>query len=175
MATYSLLTFLDPSSLVGMVVLIVMSPLSFIISRQQITMQKQRMQITDRRVKRTTEAIQGVKIVKMNAWEQPIKDSISEIRDQELKLMRTMTIWRTLTQFISQSSHIMSIIAIVISRYAQGLSFSQAQIFPAIQVINQLRQPIMNIPTRLDGSRNVNSEYVAMIICTGTSMMVSTW
>lgn len=26
----------------------------------------------------------------MNAWEKPIKDSISDIRDQELKLMRKM-------------------------------------------------------------------------------------
>ncbi|KAA6392257.1 MAG: putative multidrug resistance-associated protein [Streblomastix strix] len=147
LSTVSLLTFLDKSSLVGMVVLIVMSPLSFVISRSNMAMHKQRMAITDRRVKRTTEAIQGIKIVKMNAWEKPIKDSISDIRDQELKLMRKMTIWRTLTQFISQSSHILSVISIIIARFAQNLPFTQAQIFPAISVLNQLRQPIMNIPT----------------------------
>ncbi|KAA6352921.1 MAG: hypothetical protein EZS28_051552, partial [Streblomastix strix] len=61
-ASFTLSLYLDASALIGIVVLLILSPLSFLFSKSTMKVQKELMQITDRRVKRTTEAIHSIKV-----------------------------------------------------------------------------------------------------------------
>lgn len=43
---------------------------------------------TDERVKRTNELLQGIRVVKLYAWEDALSSKINAIRDQETALLR---------------------------------------------------------------------------------------
>jgi ABC-type multidrug transport system fused ATPase/permease subunit len=61
-AAVLLTKFLGPTSLVGLLVLLVMSPISFIISKKAQKIKAAYLKEADLRVKKTTEAIHGIKV-----------------------------------------------------------------------------------------------------------------
>ncbi|KAG1674093.1 Multidrug resistance-associated protein 1 [Nymphon striatum] len=75
------------SCLSGIAVIVLCIPYSFIFTKTQNVYQEKVMHLSDKRLKVTNEVLSGVKVLKLYAWENPFKDTIKDIRRQEVKMI----------------------------------------------------------------------------------------
>uniref|UniRef100_A0A673W5E8 Canalicular multispecific organic anion transporter 2-like n=1 Tax=Salmo trutta TaxID=8032 RepID=A0A673W5E8_SALTR len=86
LALYFLWQNLGPSVLAGVAVMILLIPLNAAIAVR--TRAYQQMQYKDTRIKLMNEILNGIKVLKLYAWENSFKDKVLEIRQKELNVLR---------------------------------------------------------------------------------------
>lgn len=80
LALYFLWQNLGPSVLAGVAVMILMVPVNAVIAMKTKTYQVAQMKSKDNRIKLMNEMLNGIKVLKLYAWELAFKDKVSEIR-----------------------------------------------------------------------------------------------
>ena len=81
----------------GIVVILVMIPLSRLLSKKLESVQQELMQVKDKRINVTTEALEGIKLIKLQAWERSFLQRISGIRCDEVSVLRRYVYWQMLS------------------------------------------------------------------------------
>lgn len=104
---------------------------------------------TDERVKVVSEAMKGIKLVKLYAWELSFVRRILEIRAVELYFIRLMMLMQASCSFlISSLPTSLTIVAFVVYALA-GNTLNSAVVFPAIALFNILRPPLLFFPSTI--------------------------
>jgi hypothetical protein len=62
------------------------------------------MRLKDERTKMVNEILNGVKVIKLYAWEQPMEELVARIRDDELTYIRKATFLRTVVDIFNNAS-----------------------------------------------------------------------
>ncbi|CAB1338215.1 unnamed protein product, partial [Coregonus sp. 'balchen'] len=88
LALYFLWQNLGPSVLAGVAVMILLIPLNAAIAVKTRAYQVEQMQYKDARIKLMNEILNGIKVLKLYAWENSFKDKVLEIRQKELNMLR---------------------------------------------------------------------------------------
>ncbi|XP_055746362.1 ATP-binding cassette sub-family C member 3 isoform X2 [Salvelinus fontinalis] len=88
LALYFLWQNLGPSVLAGVAVMILLIPLNAAIAVKTRAYQVEQMQYKDARIKLMNEILNGIKVLKLYAWESSFKDKVLEIRQNELNVLR---------------------------------------------------------------------------------------
>ncbi|XP_060028892.1 multidrug resistance-associated protein 1 isoform X2 [Erinaceus europaeus] len=88
LALYLLWLTLGPSVLAGVVVMILMVPLNAVMAMKTKTYQVAHMKSKDNRIKLMNEILNGIKVLKLYAWELAFKDKVMNIRQEELKVLK---------------------------------------------------------------------------------------
>ncbi|XP_029559132.1 canalicular multispecific organic anion transporter 2 isoform X1 [Salmo trutta] len=88
LALYFLWQNLGPSVLAGVAVMILLIPLNAAIAVRTRAYQVEQMQYKDTRIKLMNEILNGIKVLKLYAWENSFKDKVLEIRQKELNVLR---------------------------------------------------------------------------------------
>lgn len=75
----------------GIAVLLGFVPISFWFGKLQIKIHREKLKLTDARLDYAKEILQGIKIVKLYAWEKPVMEKLADIRRLEMgALLRSM-------------------------------------------------------------------------------------
>lgn len=74
------------SSLAGLLIIIIMMPVSGYFSKIIKKIQRSIMNYKDNRIKSTNEVLSNMKTVKLQTWEESFKNKVSSIRKEELSL-----------------------------------------------------------------------------------------
>ena len=77
---------IGPSFLAGVFALFISVPCQATVLKVYFKAQIERLKVTDQRIKLTNEMVQGMRVVKMYAWEQTIGSKLAEVRAKELRL-----------------------------------------------------------------------------------------
>ncbi|XP_031726932.1 multidrug resistance-associated protein 1 [Anarrhichthys ocellatus] len=88
LALYFLWQNLGPSVLAGVAVMVLMVPINAVIAMKTKTYQVAQMKSKDNRIKLMNEMLNGIKVLKLYAWELAFKDKVSEIRESELQVLK---------------------------------------------------------------------------------------
>ncbi|KAJ8786685.1 hypothetical protein J1605_006174 [Eschrichtius robustus] len=88
LALYLLWLNLGPSVLAGVAVMIFMVPLNAVMAMKTKTYQVAHMKSKDNRIKLMNEILNGIKVLKLYAWELAFKDKVLAIRQEELKVLK---------------------------------------------------------------------------------------
>uniref|UniRef100_A0A8C1UB62 Multidrug resistance-associated protein 1 n=1 Tax=Cyprinus carpio TaxID=7962 RepID=A0A8C1UB62_CYPCA len=88
LALYFLWQNLGPSVLAGIAVMVLMVPLNAVIAMKTKTYQVAQMKSKDNRIKLMNEVLNGIKVLKLYAWELAFKDKVSAIRESELRVLK---------------------------------------------------------------------------------------
>ncbi|KAL3053062.1 hypothetical protein OYC64_005566 [Pagothenia borchgrevinki] len=88
LALYFLWQNLGPSVLAGVAVMVLMVPVNAVIAMKTKTYQVAQMKSKDSRIKLMNEMLNGIKVLKLYAWELAFKDKVSEIRESELRVLK---------------------------------------------------------------------------------------
>ncbi|XP_031148395.1 multidrug resistance-associated protein 1 isoform X2 [Sander lucioperca] len=88
LALYFLWQNLGPSVLAGVAVMVLMVPINAVIAMKTKTYQVAQMKSKDNRIKLMNEMLNGIKVLKLYAWELAFKDKVSEIRESELRVLK---------------------------------------------------------------------------------------
>ncbi|KAK9957353.1 hypothetical protein ABG768_011605 [Culter alburnus] len=88
LALYFLWQNLGPSVLAGIAVMVLMVPINAVIAMKTKTYQVAQMKSKDNRIKLMNEVLNGIKVLKLYAWELAFKDKVSAIRESELQVLK---------------------------------------------------------------------------------------
>ncbi|VDN01856.1 unnamed protein product [Thelazia callipaeda] len=92
------------SAICGLVIMLLFLPLNIITSIIIRKFQAEQMRLKDERVKMCNEVLNGIKVVKLYAWEPPMENVIQQIRRKELKLVRKTNMIRAIADSFNASS-----------------------------------------------------------------------
>ncbi|XP_064218524.1 multidrug resistance-associated protein 1 isoform X1 [Aotus nancymaae] len=88
LALYLLWLNLGPSVLAGVAVMVLMVPINAVMAMKTKTYQVAHMKSKDNRIKLMNEILNGIKVLKLYAWELAFKDKVLDIRQEELKVLK---------------------------------------------------------------------------------------
>jgi ABC-type multidrug transport system fused ATPase/permease subunit len=93
LVTTFLVLILGPTTLVGLVILILIVPCIQQVSARMLHYRHLRVKVTDRRVEIVTSMLQGIKVTKLNNYEDNYRIQIEEARNEEQLMLRKELFW----------------------------------------------------------------------------------
>ncbi|KAG0262862.1 hypothetical protein DFQ27_002072 [Actinomortierella ambigua] len=138
---------MGPAALLGAAILILVNPLQAWTMGKLSVFRKRASEFTDRRIKLTTEVLQGIKVIKFFAWENNFLKKLSEIRERELKNISTLFRIRSIVAASSSSLPVFASAAAFVLYAALGEELKPSIIFPALAYFTVLRTPLMVLPS----------------------------
>ena len=85
---YFLWQYLGPSSLAGLVIIVILIPIEGVISRKLKQLNIRNLENKDRRIKTMNEVLEGIKVIKLCAWEKGFSAKVKSMREVEISTMK---------------------------------------------------------------------------------------
>ena len=134
------------SSLAGVAVIIVLIPVQGKIVKILQSIRQKAVTWTDKRVKLSNEILQGMRVIKVYAFESAFLHRLTSIRLDEMALVRYGAYVRAGAVTIAQFGPIfMSLVAFIVLA-ATGGDLTPENVFSALVLFNLLRFPLMQVP-----------------------------
>ncbi|CAG7850245.1 Canalicular multispecific organic anion transporter 1 AltName: Full=ATP-binding cassette sub-family C member 2; AltName: Full=Canalicular multidrug resistance protein; AltName: Full=Multidrug resistance-associated protein 2 [Serendipita indica DSM 11827] len=134
------------SALVSVGVLLLGFPAQGIVVKFLFNARKDGIVITDSRVRLLQEIIQGIRLVKIYAWETLYGHKVDILRRDELKKVRTTSVLRSTLISLTSFIPILAAILAFITYSLTGHPLDPAIIFSSLQMLNVLRMPLIMLP-----------------------------
>ncbi|XP_052804271.1 multidrug resistance-associated protein 1-like isoform X1 [Mya arenaria] len=139
---------LGPSVLAGLGILILLMPVNAVIATKMRKFQVQQMTLKDSRIKLMNEVLNGIKVLKLYAWEPSFEKKILEVRNKELNVIKKAAYLGAVSTFFWSSAPFLVTLAtfatyILIDDQNQ-LDANKA--FVSLSLFNILRFPINLLP-----------------------------
>eukprot|EP00310_Coccolithus_braarudii_P011993 CAMPEP_0183370054 /NCGR_PEP_ID=MMETSP0164_2-20130417/101356_1 /TAXON_ID=221442 /ORGANISM="Coccolithus pelagicus ssp braarudi, Strain PLY182g" /LENGTH=124 /DNA_ID=CAMNT_0025546387 /DNA_START=11 /DNA_END=382 /DNA_ORIENTATION=+ len=104
------------------------------------------MAMRDRRVKLTNEVLQGMRILKLFAWEDPMLKELLAKRDRELTQIRLNMLWGGMISFLFTATPVLVTCTTFVLYTVLGNKLTAATAYTSLTLFNLLRFPIVVIP-----------------------------
>ncbi|KAI1286762.1 Multidrug resistance-associated protein 1 [Halotydeus destructor] len=147
-AMYLLWQQLGVATIAGIVVMIILIPLNAYITTKWRKIQRALMLQKDKRSKLMNEIINGIRVLKMYAWETSFSDQVKNIRKDEIELLKTQTKFMSWTTFSNGCAPIFvalfSFMTFTLVNSNNVLDPSKT--FVSLSLFNIVRMPLMMIP-----------------------------
>ncbi|KAF7272715.1 hypothetical protein GWI33_014527 [Rhynchophorus ferrugineus] len=148
LAIYFLWLEVGPSILAGLLVMILLIPLNMVLVSRSKKLQIKQMKEKDERVKIMNEVLNGMKILKLYAWEQSFEEHIMGIRNREITSLRqsaylhagTMFIWNCAPFLVSCATFATYVLV------DEKNILTPAKAFVSLALLNILRMPMSMLP-----------------------------
>lgn len=142
---------LGPAILTGVGVLALLVPYNIYLSNALKKLQVKQMKLKDARIKMMNEVLNGIKVLKLYAWESSFKEQVMKIRNEELKVLRkhaylnagTTLAWNCTPVFVS----LFTFVVYILSDEKNILDAEKA--FVALSLFNILRFPMIMLPNMI--------------------------
>lgn len=135
------------SALIGAATVYILSPLQYWVCTWLSKLQKQALTVSDKRIKHTSELLQGIKLLKLHGWEKVYSEMVKDIRKEELKILKKDAIFVAINTFITQGSAILlTLVTFSIYSLVEGKQLTPAKVFSGLALFNQLTVPLYIIP-----------------------------
>ncbi|KAG5674807.1 hypothetical protein PVAND_004755 [Polypedilum vanderplanki] len=148
LAIYFLWQILGPSVLAGLAVMIVLIPVNGVIANKAKNLQIKQMKNKDERVKMMNEILNGIKVLKLYAWEPSFEQQVLKIRDKEVHVLKQAAYLNAGTSFIWSCAPFM----VALSTFATYVLVDDNNIldaktaFTSLALFNILRFPLSMLP-----------------------------
>ncbi|KAL4659053.1 multidrug resistance-associated protein 1-like isoform X1 [Arapaima gigas] len=148
LALYFLWQNLGPSVLAGVAVMILMVPLNAVIATKTKTYQVAQMKDKDSRIKLMHELLNGIKVLKLYAWELAFKDKVSTIRESELHILKKSAYLAAVSTF----TWVCAPFLVALSTFAVYVMVDEKNVldaqkaFVSLALFNILRFPLNMLP-----------------------------
>ncbi|KAL7641498.1 UNVERIFIED_CONTAM: hypothetical protein RMT77_007369 [Armadillidium vulgare] len=143
---YFLWVQLGPSAMVGLVILLILIPINGVIARFQKIYQIAQMKKKDKRIKLINEILNGIKVLKLYAWEMSFNHYITGIRKEEVKVLKKNAMLGAITSFILSCTPFMVSFFMFMTYVLLSNQLTPGTVFVSISLLNILRMPMVMIP-----------------------------
>ncbi|CAJ1081110.1 canalicular multispecific organic anion transporter 2 isoform X2 [Xyrichtys novacula] len=148
LALYFLWQNLGPSVLAGVAVMIMLIPFNAVIAMKTRAYQVEQMQYKDARIKLMNEILNGIKVLKLYAWENSFKEKVLAIRQKELNVLRKTAYLGALSTMAWTSAPFL----VALTTFAVYVTVDENNIldaeraFVSLSLFNILRFPLNMLP-----------------------------
>ncbi|XP_015122091.1 multidrug resistance-associated protein 1 isoform X1 [Diachasma alloeum] len=148
LALYFLWGILGPSVFAGLAVMIILIPVNALIASKVKTLQIRQMKSKDERVKLMNEVLNGIKVLKLYAWEPSFEQQILGIRNKEIKVLKEAAYLNAGTSFIwSCAPFLVSLVSFTTYVYVdEQHALDSSKAFVSLSLFNILRFPLSMLP-----------------------------
>lgn len=144
--TLMLFEFFGISFLFGFGALAFFLSMNFFIQSRYRILQKQKLKKNDVRMKVTTEVINGLKMVKLYAWEEEFSKRIEKARNEELSVLSTIFNYSTASITLLWCAPIVVSVASIGAYQYFNSELKIEDIFTSLTIFNTIQEPIRNLP-----------------------------
>ena len=145
-----LLRALGPSALVGMAIMLLFVPMQAKVMQGLRLARRAALQYTDQRIKLLNEVLQGIRVIKVYAWEGSFIKAIADLRHKEMFFVRKAGFIRGRNAVATQLGPILMALGSFIVLGATGGQLKASNVFSSVVLFNLLRMPLMQIPNVLN-------------------------
>uniref|UniRef100_A0A8C7QL30 Multidrug resistance-associated protein 3 n=1 Tax=Oncorhynchus mykiss TaxID=8022 RepID=A0A8C7QL30_ONCMY len=159
LALYFLWQNLGPSVLAGVAVMILLIPLNAAIAVRTRAYQVEQMQYKDARIKLMNEILNGIKVLKLYAWENSFKEKVLEIRQKELNVLRKTAYLGALST-MAWTSYTLTVALMTFAVYVtvdKNNILDAEKAFVSLSLFNILRFPLNMLPQVISSVVQVGS------------------
>ncbi|XP_071358347.1 ATP-binding cassette sub-family C member 9 isoform X8 [Trachinotus anak] len=136
------------SALVGASVIVLLAPLQYLIATKLADTQKSTLEHSTDRLKKTTEILKGIKLLKLYAWENIFCDSVEETRGKELTSLKTFAFYTSLSIFMNAAIPIAAVLAtFVMHHFINKTGPTPSEAFAALALFHILVTPLFLLST----------------------------
>uniref|UniRef100_A0A8C0F710 Canalicular multispecific organic anion transporter 1 n=1 Tax=Bubo bubo TaxID=30461 RepID=A0A8C0F710_BUBBB len=149
---------LGPSVLAGIAVMVLLIPINGFLVAKAKTIQVRNMKNKDERMKIMSEILNGIKILKLFAWEPSFEKRVNEIRAHELKDLVNFSYLQSISIFVfTCAPFLVSLASFAVYVLVDENNILDAQkAFTAISLFNVLRFPMAMLPLVLSSLVQTN-------------------
>ncbi|XP_010127494.1 PREDICTED: canalicular multispecific organic anion transporter 1 [Chlamydotis macqueenii] len=149
---------LGPSVLAGLAVMVLLIPINAFLVAKAKTIQVRNMKNKDERMKIMNEVLNGIKILKLFAWEPSFEKRVNEIRARELKDLLNFSYLQSISIFVfTCAPFLVSLASFAVYVLVDENNILDAQkAFTAISLFNVLRFPMAMLPLVLSSLVQTN-------------------
>ncbi|KAM6105939.1 LOW QUALITY PROTEIN: ATP-binding cassette sub-family C member 2 [Pterocles gutturalis] len=139
---------LGPSVLAGIAVMVLLIPINALLVTKAKTIQVRNMKNKDERMKIMNEILNGIKILKLFAWEPSFEKRVNEIRARELKDLVNFSYLQSISIFVfTCAPFLVSLASFAVYVLVDENNILDAQkAFTSISLFNVLRFPMAMLP-----------------------------
>ncbi|EGT42811.1 hypothetical protein CAEBREN_19528 [Caenorhabditis brenneri] len=147
LALFLLYQQLGVSVFSGVTVMVLLLPANLAITMIIRKWQIAQMKYKDERVKMVNEVLNGIKVIKLYAWEPPMGKVIEKLREKELALIKRAAFLRTLSDMFNSASPFL----VALSTFATFIDIDPENVltpkkaFVSLTLLNQLSSPMSQI------------------------------
>ncbi|XP_060886296.1 ATP-binding cassette sub-family C member 9 isoform X2 [Labrus mixtus] len=136
------------SALVGASVIVLLAPVQYLIATKLADTQKSSLEHSTDRLKKTSEILKGIKLLKLYAWENIFCDSVEETRGKELTSLKTFAFYTSLSIFMNAAIPIAAVLATFVMHHFIGETVpSSSEAFAALALFHILVTPLFLLST----------------------------
>ncbi|XP_059172943.1 multidrug resistance-associated protein 1-like [Physella acuta] len=163
--------YIGPSVFAGLAVLLLTIPFNSYVASKQQQLQVKNLKHKDSRLRLTNEALCGMKVLKLYAWEPPFHEKISDIRSEETKVLLHIAYLNVFISVIFSAAPYL----VMLATFAVYVSVSDEnhldanKAFVALSFFNLLRVPLGLLSSIISMSVQavVSIERINLFLCTG--------
>ncbi|XP_066205688.1 ATP-binding cassette sub-family C member 11 isoform X2 [Saccopteryx leptura] len=145
---------LGPTSLVAMLCYVLVLVLMSVMTHMIVKRQHRISEVSDQRVRVTSEVLTCIKLIKMYTWEKPFEKVIKDLRREERKLMEKNGFLHSLTTLLLFIAPNVSMVVMFLTHVGLRLKLTASEAFTTMAIWNTMRVAVFFIPFAVKGLTN---------------------
>lgn len=138
------------ATIAGVLALAAVAPINMVIIRYSHRLLKLQMKIKDKRLKVINDILLSIKSIKLFAWEQPMTDELTDVREEELANIRKTRVVSLLAAFVwNVIPFLISFVSFATYTYFSDSPLTPETVFPALTLFLLLLGPLLQIPNTI--------------------------
>ena len=148
LAIFFLYLEMGPSVFAGLLVMILLLPLNGFLASLQRKLQVKQMKHKDERVKMMNEILNGIKVIKLYAWEYSFMSTVFNIRNKEIEKLKQNAYLECVTTFVWMCApFLVSLVTFAVYVLSDPNNVLDAQkAFVSLALFNLLQFPMSMLP-----------------------------
>jgi len=138
------------SCISGFFFIVVTIPITRRMSMHMKSLQKSLSSLRDERIKLTNEVLNGMKVIKLQAWEAELQHRVQDVRERELAVFRTYSISQCLSGVLYTTIPLLVSISTFATYIALGHQLDVATALTSLALFDLLRFPLFMLPQVLN-------------------------
>ena len=130
----------------GLIVMVLLIPINSVLAAINRKIQAKQMELKDKRIKIMTEILNGIKVIKLYAWESPHTAEILSIREQEMRMLKYSAILSAISNFLFQTAPLVVSLVSFATYVLAGNELTAEVAFVALSLFSILRIPLGVLP-----------------------------
>uniref|UniRef100_A0A914PNV8 Uncharacterized protein n=1 Tax=Panagrolaimus davidi TaxID=227884 RepID=A0A914PNV8_9BILA len=147
--------------LYGIGILALFLPINLIGFSFSSRFQQKQMKFKDERLKLVSDILSGIKVLKLYAWEEPMRETVAKNRNKEMTYQRYMLYCSSLTGVAFNAYPIFAtVISLIGYLIIQGHPLTPQTAFLSLMLFNLMRSPIYRLPNLVQNIINAKISFV---------------
>ncbi|XP_075886008.1 ATP-binding cassette sub-family C member 9 isoform X3 [Nelusetta ayraudi] len=148
MGVFLLHYLLGVGAIVGALVIILLTPIQYFIATKLADTQKSSLEHSTDRLKKTSEILKGIKLLKLYAWENIFSDSVEDTRGKELTCLKTFAFYTSMSIFMNAAIPIAAVLATFVTQHIYYKTVPKPfEAFAALALFHILVTPLFLLST----------------------------